>query len=127
MVYTKSNMQLADLKYKPSVRKSLHNLTDRAIGTILYLPSVSLHYQLLCLGKFHGTTHINYEQKKKSNIKDINIQFTQSYYDIPRRSDLKIPRIFSIFISRDVNIQLITIHPRISLLISFICTNTNTR
>ena len=50
----------------------------------------------------------------------------QSYYKILRRSDLKSPRNYSIFICTDVNIQMITNHPHISILISSICMNTNT-
>ena len=44
MVDKISNMQLVDLNSKPHGRKSLRNLIDRAIGTIVYLPPGSLHY-----------------------------------------------------------------------------------
>ena len=49
----------------------------------------------------------------------------QSYYETPRISDLKRPRIFGIFIYTNVNIQMVTIHPRVSIIISFIFTNRN--
>ena len=53
------------------------------------------------------------------------MQCTQSYYKKLFRSYLKRPRIFSIFICTDFNIQIITIHLHLYELISFICTNTN--
>ena len=54
-----------------------------------------------------------------------NIYCTQLYYKSPLRRDQKIPRISIIFICTDVNTQMITNHKRISILISFFCTNTN--
>ena len=68
MVDTRSNMQLSDLNYKPQIGKSLRNIIDRAIGTRFYTPPESLHYQLLFLGQFCGTDHINCDKKKKTDI-----------------------------------------------------------
>ena len=78
-VDTISNTQLSDLNSKPHGGKSLQNIIDYSIGNRLYPPSRSLHYQILCLGQFHGPTHINCDQKNKSDIKEINIQCMQSH------------------------------------------------
>ena len=43
MMYTQSNMQLADLNYKPHEGKSLRNLIDCSIGDLFYTPPVSVH------------------------------------------------------------------------------------
>ena len=66
---TISNMQLADLNSKPRGIKSHQNLIDHAIGIQFYPPPGSLHYQKIILGQFHDLTHINCEQKNKSEIK----------------------------------------------------------
>ena len=98
MVDTISNMQLVDLNSKPHGGKSLRNIIYCSIGSHLYPPTRSMHYQLLCLDHFHGPTHINCRKKKKGNLKKyIYIQCTQSYYENPHISDLKIPLILSIF------------------------------
>ena len=65
MVDTILNIQISDLNSKPHGRKSLRNLIDCAIGSQLYPPPGSLHSQLICLGQFHGPTHINCEKKIK--------------------------------------------------------------
>ena len=69
MVYTRSNMQLADLSSKPHGGKSLRNIIDRDIGARLYPFPVSVHNKILCLDQFHGPTQINFDQKNKSDIK----------------------------------------------------------
>ena len=63
MMNARSNMQLADLNYKPHGGKSLQNLIDFANGVRFHPPPGSLHYQQLCLGQFYDPTHINCEQK----------------------------------------------------------------
>ena len=73
MVDTISNMQLADLNSKPHGGKSLRNIIDSAIDACFNPPPGSLQYQLLRLDQFHGPTHINCEQKKKSEIKNAKI------------------------------------------------------
>ena len=50
--------------------KSLINIIDIAIGERFYPPLGALHYQTLCQDQFHGSTHINCEQKNKSEIKN---------------------------------------------------------
>ena len=119
MVDTRSNMQLYDLDYKPHGRKSLRNLIDRDIGAILYPPPGSLYYQLLCLGGFHGPTHINCEQKKKSKIKKIVLSSARNCTTKSRTNQIyRSLRILGIVIYTDVNIKFIKIHPCISVLIS---------
>ena len=58
--------------------------------------------------------------------KDNNIQCSQSYYESPRRSDLKILRNSIIFICTYVYTKLIKNIPHISFLMSFICKSTIT-
>ena len=79
MVDTISNMQLSDLSSKPHGGKSLQNIIDRAIRARLYPPSVSLHYKQLHLDQFHDPTRINFEQKKKSEIKETKISSTHYF------------------------------------------------
>ena len=69
MVDTRTNMQLADLNFKPRGGKSLQNIIDCSIGVIFYTLPGSLHYQQLCICQFHETTHIDCEKNKKSEIK----------------------------------------------------------
>ena len=69
MVDIRSNMQLADLNSKPNGRKSHRNIIDHAIGSRFYYPPGSVHYKLLLLEKFHGPSHINFEKKRKSDIR----------------------------------------------------------
>ena len=66
-------MQLSDLNSKHHGGKSLQNIIDRAIRVLFYPPLVSLHYHKLRMGHFHEPTHINCEQKKKSDIKKTKI------------------------------------------------------
>ena len=73
MVDTRSNMQFAELNSKPNGRKSLRNLIDRSIGSHFYPSPRLVHHQLLRLDQFHEPTHINYELKKKSDIKKTKI------------------------------------------------------
>ena len=73
MVDTRSNMQLVDLNYKPHGGKSLQNIIDCSIEYQFYPPPGSLQYKQLCLGQFHEPTHINCEQKNKSEIKKTKI------------------------------------------------------
>ena len=73
MVDTRSNMQLSDLNYRLHGGKGLQNLIDCAFGVQFYPPPGLLHYQLLPLGKFHGTTHISCYQRKKIDIKKMEI------------------------------------------------------
>ena len=68
-----SNMQLADLNYKPHGVKILRNIIDCAIGVRFYPPPGSLHYQKLSISQFHEPTHTNYYQKNKSEIKKTKI------------------------------------------------------
>ena len=91
-------------------------------------PPVSLHYQLLHMDHLHGSNHINCEQKNKSEIKKtkqypVNTIVLQTPAQIISKNTMH----FSIFICTDVNIQMITIHLRISVIIYHICTNTNNR
>ena len=73
MVDTRSNMQFYDLNSKPHGGKILQNVVGRAMSARLYPTPVSLHYQQLLLGQFREPTHINFEQKKKSDIKKTRI------------------------------------------------------
>ena len=59
MIDTRSNMQLADLNSKPHGRKIIRNFIDREIEAYFYPAPGSVHYRLICLYQFHGTTHIN--------------------------------------------------------------------
>ena len=68
MVDTRSDMQFSDFDSKPHDGKSLRNIIDRAISAQLYPPPGSVQYKIICLGQFHGPTHINCEQKKTSEI-----------------------------------------------------------
>ena len=70
---TRSNMQLAGLNYKPHVRKCLQNIIDCATGVRFYPPPGSFHYQQLCMGQFHKTNHINFDQNKKIDIKNTKL------------------------------------------------------
>ena len=67
MVATRSNMQLAELKPKPHGGLSIRYLIDHKKGACLYPPPVSSHQPLLCLEKFHGTTHQQTNSKDDSN------------------------------------------------------------
>ena len=73
MVDTRSNMQLADLNYKPHGGKSLRIIIDCAIGAQFYPPPGSLHFQQLRLGHFHETNHINCDKNKTSEIENTTI------------------------------------------------------
>ena len=73
MVDTISNMQLADLKYKPRVGKSLRNTIDISIVARFYPPPGSENYKILRLDQFCGPSHINCEKEKKSEIRRMNI------------------------------------------------------
>ena len=66
-------MQLADLNSKPHDGKILQNIIDRAIGIQFYPPTGSFHYQQLCMGQFHKTNHINFDQNKKIDIKNTKL------------------------------------------------------
>ena len=66
--------------------------------------------------------------KNKSEIKNtkqypVNTIILQTSVQIRSKNTMH----FIMFICTDVNIQMITIHPHISILISLICTNTNNR
>ena len=69
MVDTRSNMQLSDLNSKPHGGKSLRNIIGPSIGSRFYPSSESVHYKLIFLDHFHKLYYINFEKKKKSEIK----------------------------------------------------------
>ena len=73
MVDTISNMQLADLNYKPHGRKSIRDILDRAIGVHFYPPPGSEHSKLLRLDHFHGTSHTNDNHKNNNEIRFVRI------------------------------------------------------
>ena len=80
------------------------------------------------MDQFHRSTHINCDQKKKSEIKNtkkypVNTIVLQKPAHIRSKNTMH----FSMFICTDVNIQMITIPLNISVPIYFICTNTNNR
>ena len=88
IVDTRSNMQLSDLNSKPRGGKSLRNIIYRAIGSHFYPPPVSVHYKLLFLKQFHGTTRINCEQKKNSEIQNTKISYARNRTTKPRASQI---------------------------------------
>ena len=88
MVDTRSKMKLADLNSKPYGGKSLINIIDRAIGAHFYSPPGSVHYKLLCLDQFYGTSHINCEKKKKSEIKMTKISDVRNRTTKPRSAQI---------------------------------------
>ena len=57
MVYTRSNIQLADINSKPHGGQSIGYIIDRAIGVHFYPPPGPEHYKLLRLDRFHISTH----------------------------------------------------------------------
>ena len=117
MVDTRSKIQLADLNSKPNYGKILRNLFDRATSVLFYPPPGSLHYQQLCLGHFHEKNHINFEQKKKSEIKKTkNLVHTIVLQKTAQIISKKL-RNYIIFIFTDANTQMIKNHPRIYVLI----------
>ena len=73
MVDTRSNMQLSDLNYKPHGGKILRDIVYLAIGSCFYPPPGSEKYELLKLDKFHGTSHISYNHKKKNETTFVRI------------------------------------------------------
>ena len=73
MVDKISNTQLTELNSKPHGGKSLINLIDSDIGDHLYTHPGSVHYEFIFLDQFHGTFHIHFDQKKKSEIKLMKI------------------------------------------------------
>ena len=64
MVEVGSNMQLADLKSKPHIRKILRDIIYRIIGTRFYPTTGSEYYKPLQLEKFCVPYHINNNQQK---------------------------------------------------------------
>ena len=126
MVYTRSNMQLTDLNSKPHGGKSLRNLIDCAIGVWFYPPPVSLYYQKIFLGQFYEPNHINCEKNKKSGIKIQQHPVHAIVLQNPAQIRSKNTAQLYYFIYTDVNTQMITNHPRISIQIYFICANTIT-
>ena len=64
MVDKRSNIQPADLKYKPHRVKGLKDIIDCAIGVHFYPPPGSEHYKILCLEKLYGYNHINDKHRK---------------------------------------------------------------
>ena len=123
MVDTKSNMQLADLNYKPHSGKILRNLIDRAIGAWFYPPPVSLHYQKLFLVRsmIQITSIVSKIRKTRSKRQRYPMYKIVLYKPAHIRS--KRLRNYIIFFFTCVNNQLITNHPRISVLISFVCSD----
>ena len=118
MVDTRSNMQLTDLKYKPHGGKILRNLIDRSIGARFYPPLVSVNYQLLHLYQFQVPSHINNDQKKKTKIKMTKTPNAHNITTKPAQLISKKTTHFLVcYIYMDMNIQMITNHPRLSILI----------
>ena len=69
MVDTRSNMQLADLNFKPHIGKILRDLIYCASEVFFYPPPCSKHYKLFCLDKFHGPSHINDNHRENNETK----------------------------------------------------------
>ena len=88
MVDTRSNMQLSDLNSDPRGGKSLINMIYHAIGGRIYPPPRPVHNKLLILDQLHGPTHINCEQKKKSEIKIRKISNTRNHTEKPRADQI---------------------------------------
>ena len=84
-------MKLADPS-NPRGGKSLSNLIDCAIGSCFYPPPGSEHYKLLWLDRFHGPSHTNNNQEKKSDNRMMKISNAhKEYYKNPRQLDVKPP------------------------------------
>ena len=79
----KSNMQLADLNSKHHGGKVLRNLIDYDIGSHFYTLPGSVKYKLIHLDQIHGPSHINCEQKKKSDIKTKKTSNARNYTTKP--------------------------------------------
>ena len=69
MVYTRSNIQLADLNSKPHGGQSIGYIIDRAIGVHFYPPPGPEHYKLLRLDRFHGCTNHQSPSNDKNSRK----------------------------------------------------------
>ena len=69
MVYTRSNIQLDDLKSKPHGRNILRGLINCAFGVHFYPPPGPEHYKPLFLDRFHGYTHTNDNHRKNDETK----------------------------------------------------------
>ena len=69
MVDTISNMQLDGLNSKTHGGKSIRRIIDRAIGIHFYLPSGYEHYNLLCMNRFHISTHRQVQPHDKTDEK----------------------------------------------------------
>ena len=88
MVETRSNMQLANLNSKTHGRKSLRYFIDRSIGYHIYTPQVSVNYRFLFLDQFLGPSHINFDQKKKSDIRIMKISNARNCTMKPRATQI---------------------------------------
>ena len=122
--------------FKPGERAPwyLHREVERYVGTTLehvfttFIKTIQIKIKLATNLVSSQWIPIwpGYHHQMLKHIKYENTQCMQLQYKIPSRSNLKRPRNFIIFTCTGVNIQMITNHPLISVLISFICMNTNT-
>ena len=120
-------MKLADLNSKPRGGKGLRSIIDCALVAFLYPNPVSEHYKLLFLYQLYGTSYINCDQNKISEVR-MKISNARNCTTKPCANQIKKDHVFFVsFICTDINIQIITNHPHISVIISFICTYTNNR
>ena len=123
MVDTKSNMQLADLNYIPHGGKNSKTPLIVLLESdyILSQDHSTIDNFVLASFMIQNTSIASKIRKVRSKRK---IQCMQLYYKSTCRSDLKSPRNSIFFICTDMNTHMITNHLRISVLISFICTDT---
>ena len=133
MVDTRSNMKLSDLKSKSQGRENHRNIIDCAIGAPFCPPPGSEHKKILQLYQFYIPSHINNSQEKNNeenrimhSTKPVKISYARkTTMKTQHHSGLKISRIPCIFICTDMNNQIITNNPRLSVIVSFICAHTN--
>ena len=120
-------MKLADLNSKPRGGKGLRSIIDCALVAFLYPNPVSEHYKLLFLYQLYGTSYINCDQNKISEVR-MKISNARNCTTKPCANQIKKDHVFFVsFICTDINIQMMTNHPHLSILISFIFMDTNNR
>ena len=123
MVYTRSNMQLADLNSNHHDRKILIDIIDRTIVTCFYSSPGSEHYKLLLFYQFHRPSHINNNHKNKNQEDRIMHHTKTAKISYACKNTIKTRA--NICICTYMNNQIITNHPRLSIFICFICADQN--